>query len=145
MVVEDAHWIDPTSQELVEALAMRLPALRLMLVVTYRPQRPHEYAPSWGQSAFASTVTLTGLAAEQGEQLAATSPASRRCRTPCSLRSSFAPTASRCTSRADQDDAGIPQLLEEAHRYTLLEPMPALSIPRTLEALLIERRAAGKE
>ena len=36
MVVEDVHWIDPTSQELLDALVPRLPALPFLLVLTYR-------------------------------------------------------------------------------------------------------------
>ena len=43
MVFEDAHWIDPTSQELLDVLVPRLQALPILLVITYRP----EYTPRW--------------------------------------------------------------------------------------------------
>ena len=63
MIVEDVHWIDPTSQELLDALVSRLPALPILLVITYRPQPPQEYTPSWIESAHVTRMTLTGLAA----------------------------------------------------------------------------------
>ncbi|HEX8066328.1 MAG TPA: AAA family ATPase [Thermoleophilaceae bacterium] len=37
VVVEDAHWIDPVSAELLLRLAERLPASRVLVTVTYRP------------------------------------------------------------------------------------------------------------
>lgn len=38
IVVEDVHWADPTSIELIEQLAARLPRQRVLLVLTARPQ-----------------------------------------------------------------------------------------------------------
>jgi class 3 adenylate cyclase/tetratricopeptide (TPR) repeat protein len=43
MAVEDAHWIDPSTQELLRELQERLPTARLMLLVTGRP----EFRPDW--------------------------------------------------------------------------------------------------
>jgi class 3 adenylate cyclase len=37
MVLEDAHWMDPSSQESFDILIDRIPALPLMLLVTFRP------------------------------------------------------------------------------------------------------------
>lgn len=37
LVVEDVHWADPTSVEFIELLAARLPARRMLLVLTARP------------------------------------------------------------------------------------------------------------
>jgi class 3 adenylate cyclase/predicted ATPase len=42
VVVEDAHWLDPTSLELLEMIAQSIGTRRLMLLVTYRP----EHAPA---------------------------------------------------------------------------------------------------
>jgi hypothetical protein len=41
MVFEDAHWIDPTSRELLDLTVDRVRHLPVMLVVTFRPGRPH--------------------------------------------------------------------------------------------------------
>ncbi|MEI7968374.1 MAG: AAA family ATPase [Betaproteobacteria bacterium] len=37
-IVEDAHWIDPTSQELLDQLVSRIDDQRVMLIVTHRPE-----------------------------------------------------------------------------------------------------------
>ncbi|HXU52214.1 MAG TPA: adenylate/guanylate cyclase domain-containing protein [Casimicrobiaceae bacterium] len=43
LVIEDLHWIDPTSDELVGVLLERLARMPILLVLTARP----EYRPSW--------------------------------------------------------------------------------------------------
>jgi predicted ATPase len=42
-LLEDAHWIDPTSLDVFSRLIDRLPGLRALLVVTFRP----EFAAPW--------------------------------------------------------------------------------------------------
>lgn len=37
MIIEDAHWIDPTSLELLRRLRGHLPGKRVLVIVTYRP------------------------------------------------------------------------------------------------------------
>ena len=37
-VVEDAHWADPTTRELLDLLVARAPEMALLLVVTHRPE-----------------------------------------------------------------------------------------------------------
>jgi class 3 adenylate cyclase len=43
MIIEDAHWIDPTSLDLMNRLVERLRRLPILLVTTFRP----EFAPPW--------------------------------------------------------------------------------------------------
>jgi tetratricopeptide (TPR) repeat protein len=43
LVVEDAHWIDPSTLELIRLLLERLVAARLLVLVTARP----EFKPAW--------------------------------------------------------------------------------------------------
>ena len=43
MIFEDAHWIDPTSLELLGRIVDRIPTLRVLPIVTFRP----EFEPSW--------------------------------------------------------------------------------------------------
>src|SRR5262249_51493552 len=40
MVCEDAHWIDPTSRDVLDALIGRIGVLPMLLIVTYRPELP---------------------------------------------------------------------------------------------------------
>jgi hypothetical protein len=59
MVLEDAHWIDPTSHELLDLAVERVRSLQVLLIVTLRP----EFQPPWirGDARFADA----GLAGEQ--------------------------------------------------------------------------------
>jgi class 3 adenylate cyclase/tetratricopeptide (TPR) repeat protein len=43
VMVEDAHWVDPTTQALLDLLLQRLPGQHVMLLITCRP----EYEPPW--------------------------------------------------------------------------------------------------
>jgi class 3 adenylate cyclase len=43
MVFEDAHWIDPTSRELLDLTVERVGSLSVLLIVTFRP----EFQPPW--------------------------------------------------------------------------------------------------
>src|SRR4029077_4732051 len=43
MVFEDAHWIDPTSRELLDLTVERVRTLPVLLIVTSRP----EFQPPW--------------------------------------------------------------------------------------------------
>jgi len=54
MIVEDAHWIDSTSRELLDLTIERARSLPVLLIVTFRP----EFQPPWtGQS----QVTMLAL------------------------------------------------------------------------------------
>ena len=44
LVVEDLHWIDAETQRLLDALADSVPAHRLLLVATYRPEYRHVWS-----------------------------------------------------------------------------------------------------
>ena len=57
MVFEDAHWIDPTSRELLDLTIERVGNLPVLLVVTFRP----EFQPPWTGQPQVSTLTLNRL------------------------------------------------------------------------------------
>jgi class 3 adenylate cyclase/predicted ATPase len=54
MVFEDVHWIDPTSMEVLDRIVERIRHLRVLLIVTFRP----EYRPPWTGQSHVTTVTL---------------------------------------------------------------------------------------
>ncbi len=64
LVLEDAHWIDPTSRELLDHTVARVRNLPALLIITFRP----EFQPPWiGQPA----VTLLALdRLERGNRMA---------------------------------------------------------------------------
>ena len=43
MVFEDAHWVDPTSRELLDLTFDRVRRLPILLVVTFRPEFQHAW------------------------------------------------------------------------------------------------------
>lgn len=58
MIVEDAQWIDPTTREAVDRLLGRLHALRVLLIVTFRP----EFDPPWTGHPYTTLVAVNRLA-----------------------------------------------------------------------------------
>jgi predicted ATPase len=57
MVFEDAHWIDPTSRELLDLTVERVRSLPVLLIVTFRP----EFQPPWTGQPQVSMVVLNRL------------------------------------------------------------------------------------
>jgi predicted ATPase/class 3 adenylate cyclase len=64
-VFEDLHWIDSETQALLDDLVEGLPASRLLLLVNYRP----EYRHGWGGKTFYTQVRLDALSARTAEEL----------------------------------------------------------------------------
>jgi predicted ATPase/class 3 adenylate cyclase len=65
MILEDAHWSDPSSRELFDHVVDRARGLPILLVVTFRP----EYAPPWVGQARVTTLTLNRLDRAEGVAL----------------------------------------------------------------------------
>lgn len=59
LVVEDLHWVDPSSLELLQALAEQGATSRIMLLCTARP----EFQAPWPARSHHARITLSGLAA----------------------------------------------------------------------------------
>ena len=57
-IFEDAHWTDPTSLELFGRIVDRTPNLRLLLIVTCRP----EFEPPWIGRPHVTALTINRLA-----------------------------------------------------------------------------------
>jgi tetratricopeptide (TPR) repeat protein len=55
--VENLHWIDPSSEEVLTALAERLGGAAVLLLTTFRPG----YRPPWLNKSYASQVALSRL------------------------------------------------------------------------------------
>ena len=62
LVVEDAQWLDASSEELLKRLVRRSAALAILVVVTVRdPYDRRPFEPSWQTHPHASTLTLERL------------------------------------------------------------------------------------
>ena len=60
IVFEDVHWIDPTTQEFLTQLIGRVPQMRALLVLTFRPN----FSPPWPDQRHVEYRELTKLAPE---------------------------------------------------------------------------------
>jgi class 3 adenylate cyclase/tetratricopeptide (TPR) repeat protein len=136
MVFEDAHWIDPSSRELLDLTFDRVSGLRVLLVVTFRPEFQH----AWGGQPHVSMLALNRLGEHDGaalvERLAGNAGLSHE-------------IVEEIVERAD----GVPLFVEELTKAVLesadrdnrvatvlaASPLPNLAIPATLHASLIAR------
>ena len=58
MIFEDAHWADPTSLEAFSRTVDRIRTLRVLLLVTFRP----EFEPPWIGRPYVTALTINRLA-----------------------------------------------------------------------------------
>ena len=65
MVFEDAHWIDPSSRELMDLTIERVRHLPVLLAITFRP----EFQPPWSGRAHVTSLALNRLGERDGEAL----------------------------------------------------------------------------
>jgi class 3 adenylate cyclase/predicted ATPase len=145
MVLEDAHWLDPTSTELFGQVIDRLRHLPILLLITFRS----EFAPPWAGRPHISSITLHRLGREHGAAMIARLTAGR----------SLPPEVlDQLLAKTD----GVPLFVEELTKtvlesgllaevgdhYELSAPLPALAIPTTLHDSLmarLDRLASVKE
>ena len=67
MAIEDLHWIDRSSEDVLKDLLGSISASRVFLVFTYRP----EFVHTWGSRSYHSQVTLNRLSNRESLELAA--------------------------------------------------------------------------
>jgi class 3 adenylate cyclase len=95
IVLEDAHWIDATTLEMMMRLTDSIGRARSLTLVTARP----DFAPPWLARPQATLLTLGRLGHQECTQLAAGVAAAHGLSAKRSRRSSPRPTAYRCSSR----------------------------------------------
>jgi class 3 adenylate cyclase/tetratricopeptide (TPR) repeat protein len=67
VLCEDVHWIDPSSEEVMRRLVAQVAGLRVLFVLTARP----EAAPAWPASAHATLIDLAPLSTAECRELVA--------------------------------------------------------------------------
>jgi class 3 adenylate cyclase len=135
MVVEDVHWMDPTSRELLDLRVERVRDLPVLLIVTFRP----EFQPPWTGQSQVTMVALNRLDRRDRTALAA------------QIAGKALPTAiiDQIAERTDGVPLFIEELTksvlesgllrEEGDRYVLDGPLPPLAIPTSLHDSLLAR------
>ncbi|MGA6969794.1 MAG: AAA family ATPase, partial [Xanthobacteraceae bacterium] len=135
MIFEDAHWTDPTSLEVFGQAVSRIATLRVLLIVTFRP----EFDPPWIGRPHVTALTINRLAEREVgamiDRVVGNKPV------PASIRQDI-------IERTD----GIPLFVEEMTKAVLeadsesaaehavaAVPSPALAVPASLHASLMAR------
>jgi class 3 adenylate cyclase len=57
VAIEDLHWIDRTSEDVLKYLLESIPGARVLLIFTYRP----EFVPTWGARSYHNQLLLNRL------------------------------------------------------------------------------------
>jgi class 3 adenylate cyclase/predicted ATPase len=122
MVFEDAHWIDPTSRELLDLTVERVSSLPALVVVTFRP----EFQPPWTGQPQVTMLALNRL--------------NRRDRT--ALVQQIAGGKALPNEVVDQiaeRTDGVPLFVEELTKSVLESGARPIGIPTTLHDSLMAR------
>ncbi len=126
---EDAHWIDPTSRELMDRLTVRLASAPALLILTHRPG----FVPPW-QGDHIQAIALKRLNARQAAALAAEVAGDREL--PPEL-------LARIIERTDGNPLYVEEftraVLENHGRIDLEQHAASLTVPSTLQASLMAR------
>jgi class 3 adenylate cyclase/tetratricopeptide (TPR) repeat protein len=145
MIFEDAHWIDPTSLELLGFVVRRIPQLRVLLLITARP----EFAPPWPGHAHMTTLALTRLNRRHGaaiiERVTGGKTLPEEVMDQILARTDGVPLFVEELTKTVLE-SGL--LRESEGHYVLDRPLPSLAIPTTLHASLtarLDRLPAVKE
>ena len=64
-IVEDAHWIDPTTLDLLTRVIDRIRQMRALLLITFRPN----FKPVWSEYSHVTSLTLSRLPRRQSAEL----------------------------------------------------------------------------
>jgi class 3 adenylate cyclase/predicted ATPase len=136
IVVEDAHWIDPTSRELLDLTIERARGLPVLLVITFRP----EFQPPWTGQRQVTVLTLNRL--DRRDQTALIGQIAGKKVLPNEV-------VYQIIDRTDGVPLFIEELTksvleggllrEEADRYVLDRTVPPLAIPTSLHDSLMAR------
>jgi class 3 adenylate cyclase/predicted ATPase len=136
MVFEDAHWIDPTSRELLDLVVERVRRLPVLLIVTFRP----EFPPPWTGQPQVAMMTLNRLDRRDRtalvEQIAGGKVLPDEVIDQIGGRTDGVPLFVEELTKSVLE-SGL--LREEGDRYVLDGPLPPLAIPTTLHDSLMAR------
>jgi predicted ATPase len=65
VIFEDLHWIDGETQELLNLLVENLATARILLLVSYRPEYPHD----WGDRSYYTQLRLEPLGHQNADEM----------------------------------------------------------------------------
>jgi predicted ATPase len=136
MVFEDAHWIDPTSRELLDLTVERVRSLPVLLIVTFRP----EFQPPWTGQAQVSTLAFNRL--DRRDRTALIEPIAGGKALPDEVVAQIVDRADGVALFVEELTKSVLEsglLREEADRYVLDGALPPFAIPTSLHDSLMAR------
>jgi DNA-binding winged helix-turn-helix (wHTH) protein/tetratricopeptide (TPR) repeat protein len=122
VAVEDAHWVDPTSRELLDLIVERIRNLPVLLIVTFRP----EFQPVWTGQPQVTMLTLNRLDQRDRSVLV------------MRIANGRALPDEVVDQLIDRSD-GVPLFIEELTKSFLESGAPQAGIPASLHDSLIAR------
>jgi DNA-binding winged helix-turn-helix (wHTH) protein/predicted ATPase len=136
VVFEDAHWIDPTSRELLDLAVERFGDPRVLLIVTFRP----EFQPPWTGRPQVSMITLNRLDRRERTTLVAQIAGGKAL--PDEVKAQIVERTDGVPLFVEELTKSVLEsglLREEGDRYVLDGPLPPFGIPTTLHGSLLAR------
>src|SRR5436309_979255 len=134
--MEDLHWIDPSTLELLSLLVDQGPTARILALLTFRP----DFSPPWTGRSHLTQVTLHRLtrpqAAEMLRQVAHGKALPPEVVAQIVAKTDGVPLFVEELTKMVLE-SGL--LLEQEERYALTGPLPPLAIPTTLHDSLMAR------
>jgi predicted ATPase len=135
MIIEDLHWIDPTSRELLDLTFERVRSLPVLLIVTFRP----EFQTLWTGQPQVTVLALSRLDGRDRTTLVAQIAGKTL---PDEVIKQIADRTDGVPLFVEELTTSVLEsglLREEAERYVLERALPSLTIPTSLHDSLMAR------
>jgi predicted ATPase len=136
MQFEDAQWSDPTSLELYDLIIDRVPTLRVLLIVTFRP----EFTPPWIGRPHVTLGALNRLAPRQRAEMISSITGGKAL--PHEVAAQIIDRTDRVPLFVEELTKAVVEsdvLTHAGDRYTAARPATPLAIPASLQASLLAR------
>jgi class 3 adenylate cyclase/predicted ATPase len=135
-VMEDAHWLDPTTLDLLTRIISRIRQMRVFLLITFRP----DFKPIWSDYSHVTSLTLSRLPRRQSAELVVAITGEKVL--PPEVQQAILAKADGVPLYIEALTENVleSRLLAEKHdAFTVKSPLKGLPIPDSLHALLMER------
>jgi len=135
-IVEDAHWIDPTTLDLMTRIIDRIQPMRVLLLITFRPN----FKPVWSEHSHVTSLTLSRLPRRHCTELVAAITGGKAL--PPEVQQAILAKTDGVPLYIEELTKNVlesGELTEEAHAYTLKATLTELAVPESLQASLMER------
>jgi predicted ATPase len=136
LVFEDAHWIDPTSRELLDLTIERVGSLPVLLIVTFRP----EFQPPWTGQPQVTILALNRL--DRRDRTALVEQIAGGKVLPDEVIAQIADRAEGVPLFVEELTKSVLEsglLRQEADRYVLDGALPPFAVPMSLHDSLMAR------